>query len=88
MPKKILEYKKFKKYYIGATHDPNKRLDAHIKELKMYKMILLCQVPTKKKTISLEKKLILKKNKMMMNQSGSGEGITEEVNYIYLLLKR
>jgi len=62
-------------------------------------MYLLCKCETRQKTISLEKKLIKRyyKNNYIQNdieidvlgtiiQGGGGEGITHDVNYIYLLL--
>lgn len=83
---KILELKKYKKFYVGVTHDPKIRLKEHAKEHAMSHMYLLCKVPTKSKTKRLEQKLIKRFNtKMNINQSGGGEGITEEVNYIYVL---
>ncbi len=88
-----------KKFYIGATHDQQTRLDKHIKEKNMKNMYLLCECPTKLKTIKLEQKLINRfggkcnnKNNIERDnigkiiQGGGGEGITYEKNYIYVML--
>lgn len=92
---------KSKKFYIGATHNPNERLEEHIKEKNMKTMILLCKCLSKNQTIKLEQKLIKRygKNVHIVNdikydededdniiQGGGGEGIIHDKNYIYLLL--
>jgi len=83
----IQEQKKSKKFYIGATQNPDKRLTEHVAEKNMKNMYLLCKVPTKYKTEKLEQKLIKRFNTdHCINQTGGGEGIEEGINYIYLLL--
>lgn len=90
---------KSKKFYVGATHAPEERLKDHIENKKMSSMYLLCKCETRNKTISLEKKLIKRyhKNKYIQNdietdalgniiQGGGGEGITHDINYMYVLL--
>lgn len=88
----IVKLKKSKKFYIGCTENPQDRLNDHYNEKKMKTMYVLCKIENRKKAISLEKKLIkkFKKNKKTnkcVNQSGGGEGITEEINYIYVLFR-
>ena len=51
-------------------------------------MYVLCTVQTKNKTERLEKRLIENsRTKYMLNspQSGGGEGLTEGINYIYIM---
>ena len=85
---KIMEYKKNKEFYIGATHEPVERLNTHYNEKGIKNMYLLCKVPTRSKTIKLEQKLIDRFNtKKSLNQGGGGEGIRDDINYIYLLLR-
>lgn len=43
-------------YYIGATNDPERRLDEHISDKGLWNMYVLCELPTKAK--SVEKHLI------------------------------
>lgn len=89
-----------KKFYIGATHNPNERLEKHITIKKMKNMHLLTVCPTKLKTQHLEQKLIKRFGELKYNTNkddydengniihgGGGEGIAYENNYIYVLLK-
>jgi len=97
---KIMELKKYKKFYIGATSNPEERLLEHISDKKMNTMYILCRTPTKHKTKILEKSLIKRFYKLKNNindvkldqngniiQGGGGEGITEDTNYIYVLFR-
>jgi ribonuclease HIII len=88
---KIIELKKTKKFYIGATHDPNERLKDHKNEKKMKHMFLLLELQNRDDTITMEKILInrFSKNKRILNdiQGGGGEGLIEGINYIYILFK-
>jgi predicted GIY-YIG superfamily endonuclease len=82
---KIILLKKNKPFYIGATNNPDDRLKQHINN-NMSTMHVLCKVPTKIKTENLEKKLIKNSHtKLMINQSGGGEGLNDGINYIYIL---
>jgi len=94
---KIRELKKSKKFYVGATHDPEGRLEDHVQNKKMKTMYLLCKTKTKKQAESLEQKLVkvfgnLKTNvdydeETKTGQSGGGEGLNDGENYIYILFK-
>ena len=55
---------------------------------KMESMYLLCKVSSKEATINLEQALIeeFKSSPRIKNQSGGGEGLSDGINYIYLLL--
>ena len=84
----ILFLKGHKKYYIGATNNPDMRLQEHENDKDMHNMFVLCRVFTLAKAKLLETKLIHRfDNKESMNQSGGGEGLTEGINYIYILFK-
>lgn len=94
---KIRELKKSKKFYVGATSDPEGRLEDHTQNKKMKSMYLLCKTKTKRQAESLEKKLIkvfgsLKTNvdydeKTKTGQTGGGEGLKDGENYVYLLFR-
>ena len=74
-------------FYIGATNDPKNRLSDHKKEKGLNNMYLICSCSNKNLTKFVESELIKKFNKRTynVNQSGGGEGITHENNYIYLM---
>ena len=96
---KIIELKGSKKFYIGATNDPEKRCDDHEREKGMKTMYLLCQTQTKHDAKMLEKKLVkkFKDNIHIMNVINydsegkpilnGGLGLVEGINYIYVLFK-
>jgi predicted GIY-YIG superfamily endonuclease len=90
--KNIIQLKKTRLHYIGATNNPEERIDRHIEEKKMKNMYLLTKTRNKIQAEKLEKKLIERfkresNSNKCINQSGGGEGIIEGENYIYLLLK-
>lgn len=84
---KIMKLKHSKKFYIGATNDPRDRLLDHINKKKMEMMYVLCKnIPGKDKPIKLEKQLIERfKIQKNLNQTGGGEGIVDDYNFVYIL---
>lgn len=90
--KNIIQLKKTRLHYIGATINPEERIERHIEEKKMKNMYLLTKTENKLQAEKLEKKLIERfkresNTNKCINQKGGGEGIVEGENYIYLLLK-
>ena len=82
----IVKIKKNKPFYIGATSNPDERLNDQTENRNMKTMYTLCKVPNKNKTISLEQKLIKRFNiKKCLNKGEGVEGIEDGENYIYVL---
>lgn len=91
---RVMQFKDYYIFYIGVSHDPNKRFKQHIKEFKNdleddLQMIVLSKLNTKSKAKKVENKLI----KRFYNDSSNfnlaqhgGSGITEGPNYIYALI--
>lgn len=75
-------------FYIGTTHNPKERMQKHILEKDMHDMHIICEVDGIDNAIDLERSLIKKfrSSNRLLNDSVGGEGITQERNYIYLLL--
>jgi len=83
----IINYLINKYNYIGATHNLEDRLWYHMHNKGMNNMIVLTYAPTKNISIRLEKDLIKYFKKVNnLNQSGGGEGIKYENNFIYVML--
>lgn len=87
--KTILELKKSKKFYIGATENPDERLGDHEEGKGMHKMYLLCYVKNGNKARKLEQKVIGRflGKKNCKNESKGGEGLNDGPNFIYVLFK-
>jgi hypothetical protein len=82
----IIKLKNNKKFYIGITYNPTDRLKDHIEEKNMKIMHVLTKTKTKDQTLKLEQELIERFDiKNNINQSGGGEGIEYDENYIYVL---
>ncbi|AYV76524.1 MAG: hypothetical protein Terrestrivirus8_17 [Terrestrivirus sp.] len=96
---KIIELKGSKFFYIGGSHDPEKRCADHKIEKGMETMYLLCKTQTKHDAKMLEKKLVkrFKDNIHIVNTIkydnegkpilNGGFGLIEGINYIYVLFK-
>ncbi|MBA43227.1 MAG: hypothetical protein CMF62_04350 [Magnetococcales bacterium] len=88
----ILQLKKYKKFYIGVTKDPEERIKDHYnnKELKLKSMFVLCRCQNNTTAKKLEDKLLVrfhnKKNCLNKTQYGGG-GVDEGINYIYVAFK-
>lgn len=87
--KTILELKNQRKFYIGATENPIKRLSDHKEDKDMHKMYLLCYVKSGNKAKKLEQKVIGRflGKKNCKNESKGGEGLNDGPNFIYVLFK-
>jgi hypothetical protein len=88
--KTIISIKRKRQFYIGATAWPKFRVEDHKKsEKKMEHMVLLCQVPTLKMSKEMETKVIKRfvGKKFNINKSEGGEGLVNELNYIYVLFR-
>lgn len=95
---KMRELKACKKFYIGATPNPDSTLQDLTINMKMKNMFVLCKVPTENKTISIMKKLahVFGKQKNCVNNYEKDENehfildtsnYDNKENYIYILFK-
>ncbi len=82
----ILELKGNKKFYIGVSNDPDRRLIEDHHKHNMKTMYILTKTHNANQAVALEQKLINRfKTKYNINQSGGGEGITNDEMYVYVL---
>jgi len=89
--KTIVALKKARcEFYVGATAWPSYRALDHEDEKDMSSMFLLCEMSDLKTSEQMEKKVIKRfiTKKYNINQSEGGEGLKNERNFLYVLLKK
>lgn len=78
-----------KKFYIGASYDPETRLKDHYNDPEKRGMImfLLCKTISKEETDFIEDKLIeYFECKNLLNKEMGGGGLKKQINYIYVMV--
>lgn len=75
-----------KLYYIGATNNPQRRLEEHTRDDNMNTMYVLCENINKNNTEKLEERLIQEcASELCINKIAECRGITDNDNFIYIL---
>ena len=95
---KIREMKKSKKFYLGATSDPDGKFEEISTQTTMKNMYVLSQVPTQHKTENMYKKLlsVFGKQKHCVNEVQHDEDgkvtlgeldLAKKNNYVYIMFR-